>query len=97
VAVVALDLHKKSTRAVTMGPGGDVTDDRRVRHADHAEMEGFLREFARGTDVVMEATSNWPWFADLAEKCGLRPHLGDPRKVRTPEGPDPRARRTATF
>ena len=28
----------------------------RVYHADHAEMEAFLDEFERGTDVVMEAT-----------------------------------------
>ena len=39
VAVVALDLHKKFTRAVTMDPGGEVMDDRRVHHADHSEIQ----------------------------------------------------------
>ena len=82
VAVVALDLHKTFTRAVTMDPGGEVMDDRRVHHADHSEMESFFREFERGTDVVMEATFNWPWVADLAEKCGLRPHLGNPMRIK---------------
>ena len=82
VAVVALDLHKKFTRAVTMDPEGGVMDDRRVHHSDHAEMERFFQEFERGTDVVMEATFNWPWVADLAEKCGLRPHLGDPTRIK---------------
>lgn len=82
VAVVALDLHKKFTRAVVMGPGGEILDDRRVYHCDHAEMEAFFDEFERGTDVVMEATFNWPWVADLAEKCGLRAHLGDPMRIK---------------
>ena len=85
VAVVALDLHKKFTRAVTMGPRGEVMDDRRISHVDHAEMERFFREFEQETDILMEATLNWPWVADLAEKCGLNPHLGDPRTVRTAE------------
>jgi transposase len=82
VAVLALDLHKKFSRAVTMDHGGGVLDDRRVSHADHAEMEGFFREFELGTDVVMEATFNWPWVVDLAEKCGLRPHIGDPMRIK---------------
>jgi transposase len=34
------------------------------------------------TDVVMEATFNWPWIADLAEEMGLRPHLAHPRRLR---------------
>ena len=82
VAVVALDLHKKFSRAVVMDPGGEVLDDRKVSHADRAEMERFFREFEQGTDVVMEATFNWPWVADLAEKCGLSPHLGDPMRIK---------------
>ena len=28
------------------------------------------------------ATFNWPWVADLAEKCGLAPHLGDPMRIK---------------
>lgn len=82
VAVVALDLHKRFTRAVVMGPEGQVLDDRRVTHANHSEMEAFFREFERGTDVVMEATFNWPWVADIAEKCGLKAHLGDPMRLK---------------
>jgi len=82
VAVVALDLHKKFSRAVVMDPGGEVLDDRRVSHSDRAEVERFFREFERGTDVVMEATFNWPWVADLAAKCGLTPHLGDPMRIK---------------
>jgi transposase len=82
IAVVALDLHKMFTRAVTMGPRREVMDDRRISHADHAEMESFFLEFEKGTDILMEATFNWPWVADLAEKCGLKPHLGDPLRIK---------------
>jgi transposase len=45
-------------------------------------MERFFEEFEKETDVVMEATFNWPWVADLAEKCGLTPHLGDPMRIK---------------
>ena len=55
VAVVAPDLHKKFSRAVVMDPGGKVPDDRKISHADRAEMERFFREFEKETDVVMEA------------------------------------------
>jgi transposase len=82
VAVVSMDLHKAFSRVVVMGPEGEVMDDRRVYHADHAEMEDFFREFEHGTDVIMEATFNWPWIADLAEKCGLSAHLGDPMRIK---------------
>jgi len=82
VAVVALDLHKKFSRAVVMDAEGNIIDERKVSHADHAEMERFFGEFEKKTDVVMEATFNWPWVADLAEKCGLNPHLGDPMRVK---------------
>jgi transposase len=30
----------------------------------------------------MEATFNWPWIADLAAKCGLRAHIGDPMRIK---------------
>ena len=44
-AVAALDLHRKSTGAVTVGPGGEAVDDRRVHHADRSATGRFLREF----------------------------------------------------
>jgi transposase len=80
--VVALDLHKEFSRAVVMDGGGDVLDDRRILHADRGEMQRFLDEFDAGTDVVMEATFNWPWVVDIAEKCGVTPHLGDPTRIK---------------
>jgi hypothetical protein len=40
-------------------------------------------------------SGNWPWVADLAEKCGLRPHLGDPRTVRSAKEVRTRGRRAS--
>jgi len=46
------------------------------------EMQEFLWLFKKGTDVVMEATFNWPWIADAAEEAGLCPHLAHPMRAR---------------
>jgi transposase len=45
-------------------------------------MAAYLSRFDPNTDVVMEATFNWPWIADLAEELGLTPHLGHPPRLR---------------
>jgi transposase len=45
-------------------------------------MERFFQGLDEGSDVVMEATFNWPWIADLATKCGLVAHLGDPMRLK---------------
>ena len=82
VAVLSLDLHKKFSRAITLDEECEVTHDSRVSHSDQAEMERFFNAFEEGTDVVMEATFNWPWVADLAMKCGLRPHIGDAMRIK---------------
>jgi len=82
VAVVSLDLHKKFSRAVAMNADAVVLKDVRVMHDDRQEMERFLEQFERGTDVVIEATFNWPWIADIATKCGLHAHLGDPMRLK---------------
>jgi transposase len=82
VAVVPLDIHKKFSKAVEMGEGGEVLGEARVSHAGRDEMEKYFRRFPAGTDVVMEATFNWPWIADVAEEAGLRPHLAHPMRVR---------------
>ncbi|MHC4250797.1 MAG: hypothetical protein ACYS9X_16855 [Planctomycetota bacterium] len=104
-AVVALDLHKKFTRAVTMGPRGEVMDDRRISHIDHAEMERFFREFEQETDISMEAT--FPAgraFRQLAVGRGPRREGGPEAPPRRPpdgphgrRGPDLRATRIKDF
>jgi len=82
VAVVPLDIHKRFSKAVEMGEGGEVLGEARVSHAGRDEMKKYFSRFPAGTDVVMEATFNWPWIADAAEEAGLRPHLAHPMRAR---------------
>lgn len=82
VAVVSMDIHKKFSKAVTMGSEGEVEEVVRVPHGDHGVMAQFLAKFEPGTDVVMEATFNWPWIADIAKSVGMTPHLAHPPKMR---------------
>jgi transposase len=82
VAVVALDIHKKFSKAVALDQGADVLDVWRIEHGDREVMEEFFRQFASGTDVVMEATFNWPWIADVAEAMGMRGHLAHAQRAR---------------
>ena len=81
IAVVPLDIHKRFSRAVTMGADREILSDEKISHSDPSEMEAFFRSFEAGTHVLMEATFNWPWIADLAERAGLSPHLGDPFRI----------------
>lgn len=82
VAVVAMDIHKKSSLAVVMNEKAGVLEHQRVGHGSHKPMRMFLERFDLETDVVMEATFNWPWIADLAEQLGLTPHLVHPLRAR---------------
>jgi len=67
--------------ATPMNRDGEVLEKVRVEHGDQVAMRAELIELAQGADVVMEATFNWPWIADLVQEVGLSPHLADPRKT----------------
>jgi transposase len=82
VAVVPLDIHKKFTVAAPMTREGKVIAKFKVAHKKKESMEEFFRQFEEGTDIVMEATFNWPWIADLAKECGMSPHLAHPPRLR---------------
>jgi transposase len=82
IAVVAMDIHKKFSKAMLMDEGARVVGEHDIKHGDPAEMRKFLSIFEVGTHVVMEATFNWPWIADLATGAGLRVHLVDPMRAR---------------
>jgi len=82
IAVVALDIHKKFSKAVAMNDKGEVVSEERVSYEASGEMEEFLGQFEAATDIVMEATFNWPWIADAVEGVGLVPHLAHPPRVR---------------
>lgn len=82
VAVIGMDLHRDFSKVVTMSAEGEVLEVRNVCHSTKQEMVEFFGEFEAGTNVVMEATFNWPWIADLAEEAGLKPHLGHAMRCR---------------
>lgn len=82
VAVVALDIHKKFSKAVALAGSSEVVGDWRIAHGDPGEMAAFLAGFDPGTEVVMEATFNWPWIAEVAQEVGLSPHLAHPVRAR---------------
>jgi len=82
VAVVGMDLHKEFSKAVTMTADGKVIESRNIHHGTREEMAKYFDEFESGTDVVMEASFNWPWIADLAGEAGLHPHLGHAMRCR---------------
>jgi transposase len=82
VAVVAMDIHKKFSKVVALDGDAAVLDEWRVDHGDREVMEEFFRHFEPGTDVVMEATFNWPWIADAAEAMGMSGHLAHAKRAR---------------
>lgn len=82
VAVVPLDIHKKFTQAVLMDKEAGIVGEARIDHYDPEAFERFLAQFEARTDVVMEATFNWPWIADVVTKMGLCPHLAHPVRAR---------------
>lgn len=82
IAVVAMDIHKKFSKAVALDDHAGVLDEWRVEHGDREVMEEFFQLFPPGTDVVMEATFNWPWIADAAEAMGMSGHLAHARRAR---------------
>jgi len=82
VAVVAMDIHKKFSKAVVMDEAGQILWECEVEHGDLAVMSEFFSRFEAGAHVVMEATFNWPWIADLAQGAGLCVHLVDSMRAR---------------
>jgi transposase len=98
VAVVAMDIHKKFSKAVALDEGAEVLDVWRIEHGDREVMKEFFAQFASGTDVVMEATFNWPWIADVAEAMGMSGHLAHAQRARAMARGMPKSdRRDAIF
>jgi transposase len=82
VAVLAMDIHKKFSKAVAMDDKQRILDEWRIDHGDREVMAEFFSHFQGGTHVVMEATFNWPWIADVAQAMGLSPHLAHAQRAR---------------
>lgn len=81
VAVFPMDIHKRFSVATPMDWELEVMEKIRLEHGARERMQAQLGELPEGTDVVMEATFNWPWIADLVQQMGLTPHLAQPRET----------------
>jgi transposase len=77
-----MDIHKKFSKAVMMNKDGKIKGETSINHDQLTNMETFFNNFEKGTDVVMEATFNWPWIADMAEKAELSVNLAHPLRAR---------------
>ena len=53
----------------------------RVEHQDRRRLREQLRDFPKGTVVVVEATFGWGWICDELASAGLEPRLANSRKV----------------
>lgn len=82
VPFVSMDIHKKFSRVAVMNRDAEVLAEGRISHEGRRQLAEFFASLDPGTDVLLEATFNWPWIADLAEKCGLRPHPGDCMRIK---------------
>ncbi len=55
MAVLAMDIHKKFSKAVVMSADCEILWEKKASHPDKREMTKFFSRFEPGTDVVMEA------------------------------------------
>ena len=88
---VGIDLHKRRCVMVRMGPLGERLETRRFVSTPTAMAEAVARA-GSAPRVVMEATSNWYWAADVLIEGGAELHLAHPlglnwghRKVKNDE------------
>jgi transposase len=84
--IIALDLHRDFSRALIVNAELEVLRDERISHDSKEPLSQYFCRFDPGTPVVMEATFNWPWVAELAASRGLSPHLADCKTARLRSG-----------
>jgi hypothetical protein len=75
--VVGLDLHRRRTVMVRMTPAGERLEA--VRFVwDPAVLAEQIAKAGPSPEVVVEATYNWYWVADVLDEAGARLHLAHP-------------------
>lgn len=84
--IIALDLHKDFSRALIVDSQLNILRDEKISHDGKHHLAEFFASFAAETNVVMEATFNWPWVAQLALDHQLIPHLADCKTARLRSG-----------
>ncbi len=78
---VGIDLHRRTSRIVTMDPAGAVKSQRTVS-SDRVSLEDAFSRIERPAEAVFEATWGWGWLADLLEEMGIPAHMAHPLQTR---------------
>jgi transposase len=78
----AVDLHKRVSQVLKEDQRTGERIERRVDNQDHQAWQELFAAEGPETEVVVEATGNWMWFADMLEEMGCTVHLAHPGKSR---------------
>jgi transposase len=81
VSHVGLDCHRRFSRATARDGQNQILFRRRLEHADRQALRSELAQWPAGTDVILEGSFGWGWWAEELERCGHRPHLASSRRV----------------
>lgn len=81
--MASLDVHKEFSKGVLLTAEAEVEKEAEISHyRTREELGAFLEGLEKGGPVVLEATFNWPWMADLIEDLGYCPRLVNQRVAR---------------
>ena len=75
--VVGLDLHRRRTVMVRMTEAGEQLEAVRFV-SDPVVLAEQIAKAGPSPEVVVEATYNWYWVADVLDDAGARLHLAHP-------------------
>lgn len=80
VTHIGLDCHRKFSNATARDAQGIVRWRKHLEHGDREALRKALRDWAKGTPMILEGTFGWDWFA-ACRKVTLRrfrPGTGQP-------------------
>lgn len=81
VAAIGMDVHYQFSSVTFRDGQGRIVRHERLEHPDRAALRARLRQWPRGSAVVLEASFGWGWLADELRAAGLRPALSNCFKV----------------
>ncbi len=72
-----IDLHRRRSVVVRQDADGEVLEQVRI-DIDPVALECAIEQAGRDPEVVLEATYEWYWAADVLEACGAGVQLAHP-------------------
>src|SRR6266516_2461919 len=79
--IVGIDLHRRRSVIVQMSPEGERLGKTRIENDPFALAEQ-VAVWGEAPEVVLEATYDWYWAADVLREAGARVHLAHPLGVK---------------